>query len=254
MKIKVLGCSGAVLPGHNATSFLINDDTLLDAGTVTSVLDIEEQAKIKNILITHLHLDHVKDLFFLADNLIGRVNEPISVLSVKKVLDGLREHFFNKTIWPDFAALPNYDSPLLKFVPISENEPFPIGGLKATPVKVNHSVEAVGYIVEDGDVGIVYTGDTGHTDDIWRLSNKIDRLKGVFIETSFPSGMENLTSITGHLTPKGLALELKKLDRKDIPVYISHIKPQYLDEIVSEVKALNNPMIHILSDGEELIF
>jgi len=170
------------------------------------------------------------------------------------VLDGLRKHFFNKTIWPDFAALPNYERPLLKFVPVSENKPFSIGEISATPVKVNHSVEAVGYIVKDASGGIVYTGDTGPTDEIWKLSNKTNDLKGVFIETSFPSRMEELTNITGHLTPEGLAVELKKLDRSDIPVYISHIKPQYLDEIVSEIKALNNPMIHILSGGEELTF
>ena len=51
MKIRVLGCHGSELPGHNPTAFLINDSILLDAGAVTSALTLEEQLKIKAILI-----------------------------------------------------------------------------------------------------------------------------------------------------------------------------------------------------------
>jgi ribonuclease BN (tRNA processing enzyme) len=68
MKVRVLGCHGSQLPDYNTTSFLIGQNVLLDAGTVTTVLSLEEQMKIDYILITHAHLDHVRDLMFLADN------------------------------------------------------------------------------------------------------------------------------------------------------------------------------------------
>lgn len=254
MKLRVLGCSGAVMPGYDVTSFLINDDTLMDAGTVTSVLTLEEQAKIKNVLITHLHLDHVKDLFFLADNLIGKVTDSINIYSINEVLEGLRTHILNKTIWPDFAALPNEDRPVLRFVSIKDKETIAVGGLKIIPVRVNHTVDAVGYILEDEGGCILYTGDTGPTEAIWEVGRRKEKLKGVFVDTSFPSRMGKLAKITGHHTPATLNEDLKKLGRNDIPIYISHIKPQFREEIINEFEAINNPSITILKGGEEFIF
>lgn len=90
MRLKVLGSSGASMPGCNTTSFLINHTILLDAGTVTSILTLQEQIMIKNIFITHTHLDHVKDLLFLADNLIGNVDGSINIFSIKEVLEDLK--------------------------------------------------------------------------------------------------------------------------------------------------------------------
>jgi len=72
MKIRVLGCYGAEFPGFKTMSFLINESVLLDAGSATSTLSIEEQERVSDILITHSHLDHIKDILFLADNLAGR--------------------------------------------------------------------------------------------------------------------------------------------------------------------------------------
>ncbi len=221
MKLKVLGCSGAVMPGNETTSFLIGEDTLLDAGTVTSVLGIEEQERIKNVLLTHLHLDHIKDLFFLADNLIGRVTDSINIFSIQEVIDGLRIHILNKTIWPDFASLPSENRPVLRFIPLMTDENVQVADVYVTPVRVNHTVDTVGYIIEDMDgSSIVYTGDTGPTEDIWRIAREKEGLKAVFIEVSFPSDLDRLACVTGHLTPNTFAGELKKLEREDIPVYV----------------------------------
>ena len=41
MTLEMLGCSGNVIGEYRATAFLINDSVLLDAGTVTEVLDDE---------------------------------------------------------------------------------------------------------------------------------------------------------------------------------------------------------------------
>lgn len=71
MKIKVLGCSGAEFPGHNSPGFLLDDKILFDAGSVTNVLHEKEQLEIKNIFITHAHLDHIKGIPFLADNVLS---------------------------------------------------------------------------------------------------------------------------------------------------------------------------------------
>ena len=70
MKIRVIGCSGAELPGHNAPGFLLDDEIIFDAGSITSVLTAKEQLRIKHIFITHAHLDHIRSIPFLADNII----------------------------------------------------------------------------------------------------------------------------------------------------------------------------------------
>ncbi len=69
MEIRVLGCHGSQLPGYGLTGFLIDATTLLDAGAVTSVLTLEEQIRVDHILITHAHLDHIRELSSLADNI-----------------------------------------------------------------------------------------------------------------------------------------------------------------------------------------
>ena len=40
-------------------------EDLVDAGTITSLLTIEEQVNIDYVLVTHAHLDHVRDIMFL---------------------------------------------------------------------------------------------------------------------------------------------------------------------------------------------
>src|SRR3989338_5716825 len=98
MRIRVLGCYGAEMPGFRTSGFLINDDTLLDAGTVVSVLSVEEQLKINNIIISHTHLDHIKDIQFLADNVIGKRKRPINLISTHGVLDVLRANILNNIL------------------------------------------------------------------------------------------------------------------------------------------------------------
>ena len=254
MRLKVLGSSGASMPGYNTTSFLINHTILLDAGTVTSILPLREQLQIRHIFITHPHLDHVKDLLFLADNLIGNVDGPVNIFSIREVLDGIKKHLFNQTIWPDFAALPNEEKPILRLRPIKEGETLGIEGLKITPIRTNHTVASVGYMVEAEEKAILYTGDTGPTEAIWRAAREREDLVGIFVETSFPSSMEKIAAITGHLTPSTLLKELRKLGRDDVPIYIYHIKPQYIEEISSEIRAITDYPIIIVRGGEEFLF
>ena len=86
MQIRVLGCHGSQTPGCNTTSFLLNGNTLVDAGTITSLLTIEEQLKINHVLITHAHLDHVRDIMFLADNICYLQKERPLLLSLPRPL------------------------------------------------------------------------------------------------------------------------------------------------------------------------
>ncbi|HBR18089.1 MAG: hypothetical protein A3G39_01550 [Deltaproteobacteria bacterium RIFCSPLOWO2_12_FULL_43_16] len=250
MRIRVLGCYGAEVPGYKASSFLINEDTLLDAGTVVSVLTVEEQLKIKNIIISHTHLDHIKDIQFLADNVIGKKDEPINLISTHGILDILRANILNNIIWPDFTTIPSQNGAVLKFLPVKGKEACSIGDITVIPVRVNHTVEATGYIIRAKNSAIVYTGDTGCTDWIWEVAAKEKKLKAVFAEVSFPNSMADLADRSGHLTAEGLKKELGKLGKQDIPVYVFHMKPQYLGIIEKEISLLNNKKIKVLKQGD----
>jgi ribonuclease BN (tRNA processing enzyme) len=71
-------------------------------GTVASVLSIEEQKALEWALITHAHLDHVKDILFLADNLCTGERDPFIVMAPQGIIDLLHANLFNNVIWPDF--------------------------------------------------------------------------------------------------------------------------------------------------------
>lgn len=254
MKIKVLGCYGAEFPGFKTMSFLLNDTVLLDAGSVTSSLSIEEQEKISDILITHSHLDHIKDILFLADNLAGRKKTPINIVGTDEILYIIQGTFLNNTVWPDFTLIPTINEPVLKFKHIQTEESIKIDHLTVKAVDVNHTVKGVGYFVSDGGGTFMHSGDTGPTDRIWQIANETKDLKAVFVETSFPNELERLADISKHLTPRLLKEELKKLDRTDIPIYIIHMKPQYIDTLKKEITEIGHPSIHFLEQGQELKF
>ena len=116
MKIKILGSSGSVAPGQNTAAFLIDDFLLLDAGTISLSLDRDAQFKISHIFLTHAHLDHVKGIPFLVDNLVmARPKAQVTVLSGPEVIRTLKTHIFNNRIWPDFTRIPSVEHPVLRF-------------------------------------------------------------------------------------------------------------------------------------------
>jgi len=249
MKIRVLGCYGGEMPGYRTSCFFINGTVVLDAGAITSSLTLREQARIGAILLSHAHIDHLKDIGFLADNVFGRIKAPIHLVSIPDVLDSVKKHFLNGKLWPDFTAIPNRKNPVFILSPLAPMKPKTIMGLRVKAVRVNHTVDAVGFIVSDGKGSIIYSGDTGPTDLLWREANKLKNLRGILLETSFPNSMSDFSTKVGHLSPCTLEAEIKKLNSHNTPIYVYHLKPQYAGVLRREIKAINHPHVKILSQG-----
>jgi cAMP phosphodiesterase len=251
MQIRVLGCHGSQTPGCNTTSFLLNGNTLVDAGTITSLLTIEEQLKINHVLITHAHLDHVRDIMFLADNICYLQKErPLLIVATQTIIDTLKTHLFNNVVWPDFSLLPDPKNPVLKFKTIKPGEKITLDSMEVTAVLVNHIVETVSYAIESKEGSIVIIGDTGPTEEVWNVANSLHNLKAVFVETSLPNSMEDIAQMTGHLTASGLAEELKKLNTHNPQIYLYHMKLHYRESIQREIAVIKDRNIRILQDGE----
>lgn len=239
MKIKVLGCYGGEMPGHRTTCFMLNSQVLIDAGAITAAIPINDQAKIEAIFLSHSHLDHVRDIGFLADNIFGMRDKPVRIYGFADTIRDLRTHILNDAVWPDFSKLPTPENPVISYHEIEENVPFEFGNLTVTAIKVNHIVTSAGYIVNNTKVAVALSGDTGPTEAFWKAAAGVENLRAIFLETSFPDRLSDLAETTGHLTPASAQKELEKLGRPEIQVYIYHMKPQYMKEITSEFDVMD---------------
>lgn len=253
MKIKVAGCYGSELPGYHSAGFLVNGRLLLEAGTATSVLTWEEQLGIAEVCVSHIHLDHVKELAFLVDNRAGRTPRPLIVAGTAELVAALRRNLFNDRIWPDFTRIPSRREPALAYRVLPEARYSRVCGLSLRPIRVNHPVPATGYVLREPGVSVLYTGDTGPTAAIWKVARSLRDLKAVIVDCSFPSGMEATALASGHLTPTLLEREFERLGRPEVPVYLYHMKPLHLPAIAEELAGLSRP-VEMLHQGRTYTF
>lgn len=252
MKIEVLGCHGSETPSAKSVGFLINDHILLEAGTAASVLTLERQQRIRNVIISHLHLDHIKSLPFLADNRIGEEGASIMVYGISEVVEGLKKHLFNDSIWPDFSKIENGRVPVLQFHTLVPGQSTKVAEVEILPVAARHSIPSVGILLREKDRSFLYTGDTASAEEIWEVASKTSDLVGLIIETSFPDRMQDIASVSGHMTPSVLARDIQKFNRPDVPVYIFHMKPKHESAIVTELGRLLGQRVRVLQEGETI--
>ena len=254
VKFRVLGCSGGQLPGYNLSSFLIEDSLLIDAGCTTAALSLAAQQKIRDILVTHIHLDHVMALGTLADNLYGKSKVPINVWSVNRVIDGLAKSFFNNQVWPDFTRItgPTQRAPVLRLRRLRAGKAMKIGGHSITAIEVGHVVPTVAFFIESKNKTLLHVGDTGPTEKVWSFARKHPDLGSLVIETSFPNRLQDVADVSGHLTPQTLAQELDKLAMRSPRILITHLKPEFRREVIRELHKLKGRRLRVLRDGDVL--
>lgn len=250
MRLRVLGAYGSEAPnGKHPTAFLLNERILLDAGSVTSVLNVAEQDVIENVLLSHSHLDHVAGLGYLTEaRALDGAERPLTLCSSAAVLTSLRNTFFNNVVWPDFSAIPSAAQPIIRYRALRLQVEHEIGGLYVTPIPVNHTVHTVGFIIREGDHSFVYSGDTGPTEALWQAARKQPEVRAVMIECSYPNRLGEVADVAKHLTPRLLEKEMAKLS-PDARVMIFHIKPQFYAETAAELRRVNSERIILLEQG-----
>ena len=160
MNIKILGAHNCESQDSKFISLLIDDVLAIDAGGLTSSLSLSAQQKIKAILLTHQHYDHIRDIPAIAMNFFLHETD-INIYSIQAVYDALTTYLLNGKVYPDFLEKPQ-GKPTIKFTVIEPNKPRQIEGYVVLAVPVNHSVPVVGYQITAADgKSIFYTGDTG---------------------------------------------------------------------------------------------
>ncbi len=224
MRIRVLGCSGGIGGSLRTTSFLVDDDILLDAGTGVGDLPLEALAKIDHVFVSHSHLDHVTSIPFLVDTVCWMRSAPIVVHGIKDTLDILRAHLFNWKVWPDFTQIPDGENPFMTYRELRVGETVEVGGRRITALPANHTVPAVGYLLDSGRASLAYSGDTTVNPGLWQAVNEAPNLRYLIIETAFSNKEREIAVASKHLCPALLARELENLKGRP-EVFITHLKP-----------------------------
>ena len=212
MKVRVLGCSGAIAKDCRTTSFLIDDDVLIDAGTGVGDLTLAEMQRIDHVFLTHSHLDHVAALPLMVDAIASQRTTSIQVHALQGTIDALRTHIFNNTIWPDFSRIPSIEAPFITFHPLVLGQTLSLAGKHIEALPAVHTVPAVGYAVTTGTGCWVFKGDTEINPAFWQRINQLDVVMLV-IETAFSNREYALAKRSLHLSPQVLANELDNIDK-----------------------------------------
>lgn len=250
MKLRVLGCSGGIGANLRTTSFLLDDDVLIDAGSGLGDLTLAEMVKIRHIFLTHSHLDHVAFIPLLLDSIFEMIKQPVIVHAQPETIQALEKHIFNWHIWPDFSKLPQPSQPVLKFEPMHPGERIVLNKREFEMIEVNHTVPGVGYYVAGPSGTFAFSGDTTSNDTFWEALNARERLDYLFVEVAFANMQISLAQASRHYCPGLLALDLAKLLHRPV-VYLTHLKPSEEHIIFEEAKLDCQGMkLKILAGGE----
>ncbi len=251
MKIKILGCSGGIGGQRRTTSILVGDKTLVDAGTGVCDLELDELRQIRDIYITHSHLDHVGGIPLLVDTIFDVLDTPLTIHALPETIDALDKHMFNNVLWPDFTAIPTTGDGVLNYHRLTPGEVCEIDGGFIQMLQVNHVIPAVGYHIKGDEKTLVYTGDTTTNDVLWDALNSLGSLDFLIIEAAFPNVDKSICKLAYHYCPSLLAADVAKL-RHQPEVYITHLKPGSEDVIMNEChEAISERNLHQLYSGAE---
>ncbi|MGE3819311.1 MAG: MBL fold metallo-hydrolase [Isosphaeraceae bacterium] len=251
MKVKLVGSSlDGDLSRQFLTSYVIDDRLAVDAGSVGFDGSPESQERIRHVLISHSHIDHVASLPILVDNVFKAGPRPLTILGSPPVLESLRAHIFNDVVWPDLIRLSGGS---VRLQAIADRVPFEIDGLRILPVPVNHIVPTQGFIIADGNASVVFASDTCPTEEIWRFANATPNLKAVFLEVAFPDEMAGLAAASKHLTPTTFAAEVRKLDGHPRIIAV-HIKPRFRATILEQLGRQGLINVEVVSPGDVYVF
>lgn len=236
MKVRVLGCSGAIAQGCCTTSFLIDGRILIDAGTGVGDLTLDEMRAIDHVFLTHSHLDHIAALPLMLDAVSSLRSTPVQVHALQETIAALQAHVFNNVIWPDFSRIPSASAPFLRFTALAVGQTLNAAGTLLEVLPAEHTVPAVGYAVQGHSGWWVFSGDTGRNPAFWRRVNQIP-MAVLVIETAFSNRESALAERALHLAPHTLALELAQLNpARPCPIYITHTKPSETELIMAEIR------------------
>jgi len=254
MNIQVLGAHNCESQSSKFTCLLIDNILAIDAGGLTSSLSFQAQQRLKAILLTHYHYDHIRDIPALGMNLLLHY-ATINIYATQSVYDALTTHLLNDKLYPNFLKHPQHN-PTIKFTLIEPYRIKQIEGYSILATEVNHSVPTIGYQVTSPEgKTMFYTGDTGPTlADCWKYVSP----QLLIVEVTASNRYEEFAKQSGHLTPNLLKQELitfRQLKGYLPQVVTVHMSPNVEKEIETEIAVVAkelNSSINLAHEGMQL--
>lgn len=255
MIVRFLGTHNTESRNTRLTSFLIDGIIAVDAGSLTSELTFLEQEKIKAILISHGHYDHVRGIPAFA---FSNSNRTTKIFSTTQTLKILSSHLIDGLIYPKFNQKTSFlEKPALELHALKPFKSENIENYQVLMLPVNHPLDGVGFEITDKEgKKIFFTGDTGPgLLSLWEhISPDL-----LISEVTFPNRLENMTKDAAHLCPKMLKKELVEFRRvkRYLPkIVLIHLSPQFEQEIKKEIEKVATELKHTISiahEGEKFI-
>jgi len=241
--------NGRASARQHLLSIIVDDRVAIDAGSLAFACTDLQRRQVRDIVLTHTHLDHIAGLPLFIDDLFATITEPITIHATREMIETLERDIFNWSIYPKFSELKNSHGVVVRYQEFDYGSRFDIRHLSIRSVSVNHSVPSSGYLVSDGTVTFGVTGDTAETDAFWEACKATANLKALLVECAFPNELSELASASYHLTPQKLGSELAKLGERSYPVFVINIKPMYRDKVIQQISAADLSGVAVLELG-----
>lgn len=250
MKVKLLGAHNCESRDTRLTSLLIDNIIAIDAGSITASLTFEEQKKLKALIITHGHFDHIKDAATLVFN-FAMWSAEFDIYSTHDVYEILNTCILNGRVYSKFIDWPK-DKPRIRFNLLEPLKTRQIEGYSVLPVSVHHGVPTIGCQIADPEGRtLFYTGDTGPgLAEIWELVHP----QLLIIEASATNRYKEMYEKRGHLVPSLLKQELASF--RDVKGYLPqivviHLNPRLEEETRAELDVVAKELSHTIIVGYE---
>ncbi|MDD5008529.1 MAG: hypothetical protein PHC68_09075, partial [Syntrophorhabdaceae bacterium] len=87
----------------------------------------------------------------------------------------------------------------------------------------------------------------------WEVAGKTKGIEFIISDVSFPNRLDRLARISGHMTTAMLVEHIDRYGLGTMPIYVTHIKPIFLEEIHRELNALKRNNIKLLKQGSTIV-
>jgi len=243
------GPDGSASSRQHLACIVINQEVAVDAGSLAMAANDEMRSRVRDVVLTHAHLDHIAGLPLFVDDLYASLDEPVKVHALQEVIDVLERDVFNWSVFPRFSELSIGPGPAIEYRPITSGQVFIIGDLAFQAFASDHKVPSAGFLISDSASTVAISGDTATLDGLGKSLSTVKDLKAVLVECAFPDELTEIATTSHHMTPASLAEHLKKLG-VDCPIYVCNIKPSYRDKVVTQLAQLNIKGLEIMSVGK----
>src|SRR5437868_15401047 len=117
MKVQLLPSTfdenGSVSVRQHFMSIVVDDCVAIDAGSLAFACTKRQQENIRDVILTHTHLDHIAGLPLFIDDLFSTLMEPIRIHATREMIGILERDIFNWSIYPRFSELFNDHGPVV---------------------------------------------------------------------------------------------------------------------------------------------